>query len=81
MTSWRTTLSSLIAAGFAFILFSPQYFAHIPWLVDLAKFATIGGLISLGINSKDVQVHSTVDEVGKATAAVNEKALDAANRA
>lgn len=48
---WRTTASGLAAAGFGFVLFSPQHFPN--WLVDLSKYAMLGGLVGLGIAAQD----------------------------
>ena len=52
--SWKTTVSAAVAAFFGFVLFSPDTFGNLPWLQDLAKFAFLGGLASLGIHSQDV---------------------------
>lgn len=83
MTNWRTTGAAIATAAFGFVLFSPQYFAHWPWMIDLAKYATLGGLVSIGIAAKDAAVHSTADEVVVATdkeaKKATEKALNAAN--
>jgi hypothetical protein len=48
---WKTSILGIATAFFAFVMFSPQYFA--PVIVDLAKFATIGGLAGLGIAAAD----------------------------
>lgn len=72
MTSWRSTVSSLVTAFFAWVAFSPELFQHWPWLISLSKFVALGGLVSLGLNTKDKQVHSTVSEVKAATVKVNE---------
>ncbi len=79
MKSWRTTVSAVATAAFGFILFSPQYFHAVPWLVDIAKYATLGGMIAFGINSKDVQVHSTEGQVMLATAEKNQAIREAVN--
>lgn len=65
MKNWRTTVTGVATALFGFVMFSPQYFP--PWMVDLAKYATIGGLAMLGIVGKDFNVHSTVEEVQSST--------------
>jgi hypothetical protein len=54
MKNWKTFVSALITAFFGFVLFSPGYFA--PWLVDVAKFATAGGLLAFGLFAKDHDV-------------------------
>ena len=53
MKSWKTTTAGLITAAAAFVLFSPATFAHVPWLVDLARFTAVGGLASFGIAAGD----------------------------
>jgi hypothetical protein len=65
--SWKTTAWACAAAFFAFVLFSPEYFARVPWLVSLAKFACAGGLVGLGLSAKDADVHSTKEQVAEAT--------------
>lgn len=32
---------------------SPEFFTHWPLLVAVAKYAALGGLVSLGISAKD----------------------------
>jgi hypothetical protein len=56
MTNWKTTAAAIFTALFAFIVFSPDTFAGLPWLVNLAKFATAGGLMAFGILAKDSDV-------------------------
>jgi hypothetical protein len=53
--NWRSTAASLVAAGFGFIAFSPELFAHLPWLLAMSKYIALGGLVSLGISTKDQQ--------------------------
>ncbi len=53
-TSWKTTIFGILSALFAFVLFSPDHFPD--WVVDLAKFAVVGGLAGLGITAKDWNV-------------------------
>lgn len=74
MTNWRTTASAIATAAFGFVLFSPQYFPN--WMVDLAKYATLGGLMALGITAKDSKVHSTEGEVKVATAEKARELID-----
>jgi hypothetical protein len=54
MKNWKTSLSAVVTAFFMFVLFDPQWFPL--WMISIAKFASIGGLISMGINSKDRNV-------------------------
>jgi len=63
MRSWKTTLIGLATALFGFILFSPQYFP--PWMIDVAKYATVGGLASLGYMAKDYNVTGTAGPPSK----------------
>lgn len=65
LKNWRTTLAGLLAALAGFVLFSPSMFPH--WAIEVSKFVMAGGLGSLGILSKDVNSHSTVEEVEQAT--------------
>lgn len=51
--SWKTSIAGLATAAFGFVLFSPDLFAHLPWLVAIAKYATAGGLAGLGILAQD----------------------------
>jgi hypothetical protein len=56
MENWKTTASALVTAIFGFILFSPEYFEQVPWLVSIAKYFAAGGLIGLGFSAKDSNV-------------------------
>lgn len=51
MRDWKTTASAVATAFFAFVAFSPQWF-H-PLVVDLAKYAAVGGLAVFGVMAKD----------------------------
>lgn len=56
--SWRTSISGIVAAASAFVVFAQGTF-HIPVppiIQALAAFVMIGGLASLGINGKDARV-------------------------
>ena len=53
MKNWKTTAAGVIAAGAAFVVFSPELFTAWPWVVALAKFAAAGGLATLGIVGRD----------------------------
>ena len=64
MKNWRTSAVGIAAALFGFVLFSPHYFPA--WMVDLAKYGTMGGLASLGLLSRDFNTHSTPSEVFEA---------------
>ena len=65
MKNWKSTSIGLATAFFGFVLFSPQWFP--PWTQDLAKYAMLGGLASLGLVAKDYSSHSTAGEVQAAT--------------
>jgi hypothetical protein len=59
ITSWKSSLSGIISAVGAFVLFSagPPYNIHYPTIVSaLAGFMAVGGLVSMGINTKDNNV-------------------------
>ena len=67
LKNWRTTVAGLVTAVAGFVLFSPQTFARWPWVCDAARYVMSGGLISLGLVSKDAATHSTSAEVEAAT--------------
>jgi hypothetical protein len=54
--SWKTTASAAVTALCMFIFFSPETFYHWPWLIQFAKFAAVGGLVSFGVSAKDFNV-------------------------
>ena len=56
MRSWRTTTSAVITAFFGYVLMFPQDFLFAPWLVNVAKFGALGGLVAFGISAKDFNV-------------------------
>ncbi len=56
MKSYKTTIFAIITAAFGFILFAPEYFQSVPWLIDLAKFGAAGGLVAFGLSAKDNNV-------------------------
>ena len=58
MKSWKTTVSAIVSAAGAFVLFANQSFHIIfPQIVlALASFIMLGGLVSLGVNGKDNNV-------------------------
>lgn len=68
MVNWKTTVIGVLTAFFAFVAFSPDTFSGVPWLVELAKFAAVGGLAALGIFAKD----SDVTGAGKGAKVVKE---------
>ena len=52
--NWKTTASSIVTAGFWFITLNPDRFGGSDsWLVAIAQFAQIGGLLAFGIAAKD----------------------------
>ena len=73
MKNWKTTTTGLVTAFFGFVLFSPQYFP--PWVIDVAKYAVVGGLAGIGLLAKDYSSHSTVAQVETET--VKEDMADA----
>ena len=55
LSSYKTTICSVISAGASFVLFSSQLhmITYPQWAVAVAMFASIGGLAALGIVAKD----------------------------
>ena len=54
-TNYKTTITAAITAGFAFVLFAPELFTAVPWLVSVAKFGAAGGLLAFGIGAGDAK--------------------------
>lgn len=48
--SWKPTVMGLVSAFFFFVTQTPETFPH--WMVEVSKFATLGGLAGLGISAK-----------------------------
>lgn len=51
LKDWKTSLAGIATAFFGFVLFSPEHFPV--WAVDLAKYAMLGGLASMGVLARD----------------------------
>lgn len=49
LKDWPSTVAGLLSAFFGFVLFSEPTFATMPWLIQLSKYAFVGGLAFLGI--------------------------------
>jgi uncharacterized membrane protein len=45
----RHSLALIVTCLFGFVVFSPETFSAVPWLIALSKFAMAGGLAALGI--------------------------------
>lgn len=71
--NWKTSVTSVITASFGFVVFSPELFVHMPWLVAISKYAMVGGLAAMGVMSKDFNAHSTIAETEAATVAAEPK--------
>lgn len=58
MTSWKTTVSAILAAFSSFVIFSQElhYITWPQWALGLAMFTSIGGLAALGVSAKDYNV-------------------------
>ena len=69
MKNWKTTVSGIITAAAGFVLFSPDLFVHYHWAVELAKYLTLGGGLSLAFFAKDGTTTSTQGEVDQSTLA------------
>jgi hypothetical protein len=52
--NWQPTLASLVTAFFGFVAIHPEYFQ--PWLVDVAAYAAMGGLVAFGLSAKQHNV-------------------------
>lgn len=52
LASWQPTVAAIITAFFGFVLFSPELFTGLPWLVAIAKYGAAGGLVALGLSAK-----------------------------
>lgn len=50
----KTSLFGVVGSVLGFALMFPNYFAHYPIVLDMAKFAAIGGFAVFGLSSKDV---------------------------
>lgn len=70
MKHWRTSLSGLATAFFAFVAFSPALFTKWPWIVELAKFFMIGGFGCIGWFANDAAAKPELPP--ELTSAVNE---------
>lgn len=53
MRDHKTTIAAAISAIFGFIALNPHYLEHYPLLIDIAKYAHIGGLAAFGILASD----------------------------
>ena len=51
--NWRTSASAVMAAMLGFVAMSPEFFAHWPVLIAVAKYASLGGLVAFGVSAKD----------------------------
>jgi hypothetical protein len=53
--NWRTSVASFATAALGFVAMSPEFFAHWPLLIAIAKYAALGGLVAFGISAKDTR--------------------------
>lgn len=53
--NWRTSTAAITAAMLGFVGMSPEFFAHWPLLIAIAKYASLGGLVAFGITAKDTK--------------------------
>lgn len=67
MKSWKTTVFGLIAAVAGYVATNPTAFAKWPWVGTVAGIIMAAGIGSMGLASKDSDVHSTSAEVSTAT--------------
>lgn len=55
MSDRNTTIAAVVSAVFGFVAMFPEHFQHYPLLIDIAKFAHVGGLAALGISAADTK--------------------------
>jgi hypothetical protein len=48
-SNWKHSWTLIATCVFGFVVFSPETFSRLPWLISLSKFAMAGGLAALGI--------------------------------
>lgn len=58
--SWQPTLAAAVTCVFAFILLFPEHFRQWPMLLDIAKFAGLGGFFAFGISAKSAWLGSNL---------------------
>jgi hypothetical protein len=46
---WKHSATLIATCVFGFVVFSPETFVRVPWLIAVSKFAMLGGLSALGI--------------------------------
>jgi hypothetical protein len=46
---WKHSATLIATCLFGFVVFSPETFIKVPWLIALSKFAMAGGLAAMGI--------------------------------
>lgn len=54
--NWKTTVIGLVLSFTGFVAFSPNTFKDKPFLVDICRYITSGGLAALGISAKDYNI-------------------------
>jgi hypothetical protein len=54
--SWQPKVAGIVSAFFSFVLFSPDLFTAVPWLVAIAKYGLFGGLVAFGVVVKAYNV-------------------------
>ena len=69
--NWKHSLALLATCFFGFVVFSPETFSAVPWLIALSKFAMAGGLAALGIAAHNQSVRNAA-----AIKSVDEKVVD-----
>jgi len=87
-STWKHSWTIVATCLFGFVVFSPETFVKLPWLVSLSKFALAGGLATLGIAAHNQAVANTQaiklvdDKVVETHTAINgrmDQLLDATN--
>jgi hypothetical protein len=87
MKSWKTTLTSAVSSGAAFVLFAQQlHYIDFPrWAMAIAMFTMAGGLATFGVSAKDSDVTggerpATPEAQERVTAQLTTPSSDRGNR-
>jgi hypothetical protein len=62
---YRSSIKGLIGAVLAFAIMKPEYFQAHKIVLDIAMFASMGGLSFLGLNKTDVEISGAPPESKK----------------
>jgi hypothetical protein len=70
---WKHSATLIATCVFGFVVFSPETFSRVPWLIALSKFAMAGGLAALGIaaHSQSIANAAAIKQVDAKVAETN----------